>query len=234
MKNLYLIPCLTIILAAPSLGITQSAADLGLVLRGGNPSSSGYCKPDKDCRRHRMTFENNGSTPIIIVNPTLGFGTGAKEVIFYYREFNQESRTHAMVESHRRQIDPDPEKLENFKAMALLLNDDRPPENMTIVLKPGETFAFEESFAVDPQVPWTESAMRAKRKSGRIPISYSCDQNNRCYLRSEEVRIVYEFSFLHYVPEPDLLDKLSVRWRRYGRLPIGMSGTYTITSEPIK
>jgi hypothetical protein len=218
-----------LLLLIPTGIFAQSAEELGLVLRDGK----GELTKDyhHTCFAYRMVLENEGKEPVIIINPTLGYGTGIKEVIFFYREYGKEPGSYIEVEGARKQVEPDPVEQENFKSMVRVFEDERPPENMTIVLQPGEKFTFVDSFQIESEKLIPEAEFEAVRR--KHPISDSCSQTG-CSRDWSYLRLVYEFSFLPYVSDPEFLDKLSLRWRRFGRLPVGSNGVYTITSEPVR
>ena len=74
-------------LVAPTYLCAQSTADLDLILRGGASSSSKPCErqaENQTCYKFRMVFKNEDKEPVIIINPTLGYGTGLKEVVYQY------------------------------------------------------------------------------------------------------------------------------------------------------
>ena len=233
MKREVSIALFLLILIAPIAIVAQSASELRLVLNGGSPLPCKTSNPeekDLHCHRWRMVFQNKGTEPIILINPTLGYGTGIKEIIYYYRRYDPETRTYVSdKEGARMPIDPDPAKVENFTAMAQLFEGDRPPENMTVTLKPNESFVFEESFEVRGEDKLLKRAVITQRDAatGKERQIISRDYPGA-------IRLTYEFSFLTYVSDPELLENLSRRWKRFGRLPLGQNGTYTITSEPIK
>jgi hypothetical protein len=233
MKAIGLIVLLLILL--PIGILAQSAEEPGLVLRDGKgASTSKPCEREDEnhtCFAYRMVLENEGKEPVIIINPTLGYGTGIKEVIFFYREYGKEPHSYIQVEGARKRVEINPVEQENFKSMVRVFEDERPPENMTIVLQPGEKFTFVDSFQVESEKLIPEAEFEAIRR--KHPTGYSCSQKG-CSRDWSYLRLVYEFSFLPYVSDPDFLDKLSLRWRRFGRLPVGSNGVYTITSELIR
>src|SRR4029079_12715112 len=98
--QLFKVALFTAFILAPNVVLGQSASEIGLVLNGGPSPSVRPCdgKKDKqDCLRFKMVFENRGKEPAIIINPTLNYGTGIKEVRFYYKEYGSEPRTYKMV-----------------------------------------------------------------------------------------------------------------------------------------
>lgn len=224
MRNFRLILIIAI-LVVPHLLWAQSAEKLGLVLKGypmGCAYEIGLNEKRYGCRRFRMTFENYGHEPIIIINPTLNYGTGLKEVVYY--------RSDGKSDVVRKSIEPRSSEIESFKMMVPLLDGERPAENMTIIIQPGDTFTFEENFQIDNDLLFKETRVIYERDRAtntmkkRIVI-------NPVHFRT---RLVYEYPFSSAIADADFLDKLSLKWSSFGRLPIGPTGTYTITSQPIK
>ena len=215
-----------ILLLTSSFSFSQTAEELGLVIRdiGGNGIRHGHGSG-------RMVIENTGKETVIAINPSLGYGTGLKEAKFCFRGYDLEKGE--FKDCTQQIIGMSEKQVAIFKSMAPMFEGDRPSENMTLILKPGESFTFLEFFDVDRKVSTREDIYidykskdaEGKEKSIRLAKTrYVLDY----------VELKYEFSFLPYSDDPDLLEKMSQRWRRYGRLPVGTNGTYTITSEPIK
>lgn len=223
MKFATTIAFLFILLLTPVFVFAQTAEELGLVIRliSGSVRRGGG----------RMVIENTGKETVIAINPSLGYGTGLKEVKFCFRGYDLEEGE--FTDCSQQTIGMSQKQLAAFKAMAPMFEGDRPSENMTLTLKPRESFTFLERFDVDTKVATRDDIYvdykykdaEGKEKSIRLAkTQYALDY----------VELKYEFSFLPYAEDPDLLEKMSLRWRRFGRLPVGTNGTYTITSEPIK
>ncbi len=219
---------LLVFICIPS--VAQSAAEIGLVLRGGPGVTLATCekKESEICYRPRMTFENRGKYPIIIINPTLGYGSGIREAIFLYSEYSEDRKSIILVEGKRKPIATSEVKRDIFKSTAKLFESDQPPQNLTIILKPGETFSFDESFVVE-QDPWIpEKEFESIRLNH--PISDECS-SGRCRRISSKIVLVFEFSFLPYVSDPEFLEQLGKRWRPYGIFPVDNNGNYKLVSE---
>ncbi len=212
----------------------QTAKELGLKLDG----KVEYCEREerqdrtKSCYKLRMTLTNNGSQPVIVINPNLGYGTGLKAAIFDFNYRGPDPETGEIRNISSEEIntfEASPAEIENFKAMAPLLDDERPPENMTITLQPGDTLTFEDKFKVKIQSQLRPDSFVERKdpvtgKSVKSPIHVK-------RISASGFRLVYEYSFLPYIADPDFLEHLSLRWQRYGVLPVGTNGTYTITSR---
>lgn len=212
----------------------KSASELGLVLTGERKIGTNLIERADDeiyvSYRVRMTFENKGQEPVIIINPTLGFGTGLKEARFFYRD-----KTGSSVKA----FELSKTKRENFKSMAQYFAEQKPPENMTIVLEPGGTFPFEDQFVVElsliqEDMPKYRKDFIASLKKDKERRAEALAYYKKWGIDFEGIQLTYEFSFLSDDSDPDLLENMSQRWRRFGRLPVGTNGTYTITSEKIK
>ena len=238
MKRIVINAISLLLLIAPIPAICQSASELGLRLEGKAErcSEPEREKQDVDCYKLRMTFENKGSVPVIIINPSLAYGTGLKEIIYHFDYNSYELRkgfVHHVVDVPK-PLESDANKVANFKEMAQFFGGDRPPENMTIILQPTDSFTFEESFEVQKVFrysSWVNIRSQKDNVTGRDINSIETSTQREW---PSSFKMVYEFSFLPYVADPDLLEKMSRRWRRFGRLPVGTNGTYTVTSEPIK
>ncbi|MFN0138580.1 MAG: hypothetical protein ACKVQW_00655 [Pyrinomonadaceae bacterium] len=233
MKHAGTITIFLFLVLTPVFALAQSAAELGLVLKAIKGSSSGFkeSKPGHNVYSRKMVIENTGKEAVIILNPTLAYGTGLKQAKFCFRGYDIELGQ--ITECSQQTIVMSEEHLESFKSMVPLFQGDRPSENMTITLNPGESFSFFESFHVEKKVSQREEVeidLKYKGADGKEKIL----SITKRYLNLDYVQLTYEFSFLPYAEDPDLLEKMSRRWRRFGRLPVGTNGTYTITSEPIK
>ncbi len=209
----------------------QSASDVGLILRGGPSVSTSRCEKKKEsqqCLRFRMVFENRGKAPVIIINPTLGFGSGIKEAQIFFLEYGEGGETKIPVEGRKKSAEPDPAKRETFRVMATDFESERPPQNLTIILEPGEIFVFDDSFLVESDGWIPEKDFELIRS--KHPVNDECDQRG-CRRIPYGRKMVYEFSFLPFFDDPDFLIKLAKRWKSYGILPVDPDGTYKITSE---
>lgn len=214
--------------------VSQSPSDIGLVLRGGPSSASRPCPnqlENQRCIRFRMFFENLGKKPIIIINPTLGFGSGIREARIYYNEYGEDKRTIIRLEGKRKRVQVEVETVEQFRSSVASFDRDRPPANLTIILDPGESFPFEESFVIEADELIPERDFEKMR--WKFPVSDECNLNG-CRRIPVGGKLVYEFSFLPYHDDPNFLEKIAARWRPFGILPVDSKGTYTIISELIQ
>ena len=234
MKPRISIGLLWLLLIVPTGIFAQSADDLGLVLRVKGPchaSRFGIGEPAEFvCQKMDLEFQNNGSSPVVLINPTLGYGTGLKELIYYYVNFNLQTGKSKIIGEGRVSTVSSSKETDNLNAMSRLFDGERPPENFTITLQPKETFPFNDSLLIKVPVRTIEPEKTYQRldpetgKSRKVVVPAK-------KLEPSCFRLVYEYSFLPHVPEPDFLENLNLKWKRYGRMPVGTNGTYTVTSE---
>lgn len=174
-----------------------------------------------------MEFVNNSDRPVILINPTLAFGTGLLNTAFFFRVCGPDyeggwdlSAFKIPAKNHKKNLAP-------FRDFALDFDRDRPPPNLTTIVEPGKSFRFEESIAY-PIISHSWLTPIHPAVKGDIPKN-TCSNTDR----PDFFVLEYEFSFLPYVEDPDFLEKLSTRWRRFGDLPVGKNGTYYFFSEQI-
>jgi len=231
MKHRIFIGLLSLLLMFPLSGLAQSAKELGLVLTGENFLHKPEVR-DNEVYFHlsvRMKFENRGTAPIIIINPTQSFGTGLREARFFQTD-----------SSVVKTIKPSSTKLDEFGSFVKYFDEAKPPDNMTVILQPGDTFPFEQEIELESalfdkfQTVPIKDYVKWRGKPNKWEHRLLLENYMRRGADFNHFQLTYEFSFLPYVSDSDFLEKLNVRWKKFGRLPIGSSGTYTITSESIK
>lgn len=229
-----------VLVILPQASNAQTAENLSLILSGKREVDVRIIDRDDDIYFRyslRMTFENKAQYPVIIINPTLGFGTGLKEARFFFRSTANPKKLE--LESLLKVYEQDRIKIENFRAMAQYFEGDRPPDNMTMILKPGETLSFNENIFVELSflagcLSDTGLEFAKLRKKDPVSRQHALSYFSNRGVDFDSLQLTYEFSFLPYVTDPELLEKMSHRWSAFGRLPVGTNGTYTITSEKIK
>lgn len=219
--------------AFPTYSLAQSAKDLGLVLTGQKFLHKPVVRDNEVYFRLsiRMRFENQGADPVIIINPTQIFGSGLREARFF--RWNTDSAS--------KRINPISVKTDEFASIVKFFDDTKPPENLTVILRPGDSFPFEEEIEVESAMFdkfLTESPLKEDVKFRGKTSSWQHRFLLENYVNRgpnfNSFQLTYEFSFLPYFSDPDFLEKLNMKWKKFGRLPIGSGGTYTIMSEPIK
>lgn len=221
---------------------SQTAEELGLALTGKVESIEVINRP-KDISfriRLRMTFENKGREPVILINPALNFGTGLRSALFVFQKVSYPRySTDTHTEILTKYFDPVASETTAFREMVRYFDGERPPENFTIILNPNETLPFNESFTIE--LAEFESVFGGTTKN--IAASRFKDADSRQWafryfskygLEYDQLQLGYEFSFMSFADDPEFLEKLSLKWKRFGRPPVGQSGTYLIGSAPIK
>jgi hypothetical protein len=240
MKAPIAIVLLTLVSMFPLAGHSQTAEELGLVLSGERMFTKVFDGGKDICVRFgfHMTFENKGREPVILINPTLNFGTGLRSALFLFRKPNRYTTDERTVISTLT-FEPKPSESEGLKAMARYFEGEKPPENITVILKSGDTFQFDDEFQVDlatfeDRLDGTAKEFAASRFKDDNSRQWALRYFAKWGIQANQVQLGYEFSLLPYVEKPDLLEEMSLKWRRYGRLLVGPSGTYVIGSTPIK
>lgn len=154
----------------------------------------------------RMELTNTGKEPIIIFNPHTNFGNWKSKVDL---SGILVSNDYQKVGTVTRSFDIKQASSEELKELAKNLDREKPPENLIYILDPGESVQFIDNFEI-----------KVEGKKGYFYNFY----NNT---------IEYKVSLINYHPDPDLLEKLQKRWRKYGYLPLNKNGEFSITSEKL-
>jgi len=211
-----------IVLLIPAVVNAQVDSESGLILRG-HVNATSYADTDRKMliKWLTMEFENKGTKPLIIINPSFpGNGTGLSKVTFQYLAFDRARRKLIDVGEREQKFRP----AKSWSNVVPMFDDNKPPENLTVILKPGEKFSFQDSFKIaESDVSTCYSFTNDAVKKQSIP-RYCTDVPGF-------MRLTYEFSFLPYLPNPNFLEELNSKWKRYGYLPVGINGTYKIVSE---
>lgn len=187
-----------------------------------------------------MEFTNRGVGPLILINPTLSFGTGLTELNFHFKSPFLEPTAKESVGFVAR-VMPKADEADSLLHLAKQLDVSSPPNNLVVILKPGESFPFSDSFVVS-QTYFHDTVGRTFIKANRWEGSMD-DKSCLGYLGRREtgcplnfasgLTIRYEFDFSQFRENPILLSQLNTRWRDYGQIPITGESTITITSQPI-
>lgn len=231
-------------LAVSSDTFGQTYSDLGLVLRG--RLSEGKATHQKGrvlwSGKLLMEFENTSNKPIILINPSLEFGTGLSEVEFYFSGTDRREGNYREVKNvlgFEKKITPTASQSENFRSIAGLFDSERPPDNLTVVLAPHSTLFFLDKLEI--KQPYSLPKRETYLGNGSVLTwEGSADwfrdvpyQIGLALGDADNFRLTYEFSLMPFTDTPDLLEKISGRWRKYGQIPMSQNGTYRIISEPI-
>ena len=193
----------------------------------------------------RMEFENKGSKPIILINPSLSFGTGLSKVEFYFSGTSRKEGYKKLENAlgFTKVIQASEEQRAALRSLSDLFDANQPPDNLVVILKPGETLQFEEPLEISQKYAFLE----AKSLIGERGVSWEGstgwytegewgDYVRQLGLplgRADQIKLTYEFPVTLFSDAADLFDKLNNRWKKYGQLPLDHSGGYVIVSEPI-
>jgi hypothetical protein len=187
-----------------------------------------------------MEFTNRGLRPVILINPTLSFGTGLKELNFHFKSpFLQANAKESIGFTAR--VAPRTDEADALLRLAKQLDDSSPPNNLVVILKPGESFPFSDSFVVSQSYFYNvtdQTHSTANRWDGSMDdnscLRYLERHEAGCPLNfASSLTIKYEFDLSQFRENPILLSQLNTRWRDYGQIPITGESTITIRSEPI-
>ena len=187
-----------------------------------------------------MEFTNRGNKPVILINPTLSYGTGHRSIVFYFRSpiLDKEGKESPGFTGNSEAKAGESELL---LELAKQLDENSPPENLLVILKPGESFPFSDNLVIRQSyfhnIP-TGSSVRFNKWDGTMAEG-SCflhlDRLEKgCPLNfATSLTINYEFDFSVYREKPALLTQLNTRWRDYGQIPLTGESTISITSQPL-
>lgn len=219
----------------------QTYSDLGLVLRG--RLSEGKATHQKGAviwsGKLLMEFENTSNKPIILINPSLEFGTGLSKAEFYFSGTDRREGKYSEVKDalgFEKELKLSHSQSENFRSIAGLFDSERPPDNLTVVLAPHSTLSFidkleiKQKYSIEKKEDYVKTVvwegMTDWYRDGRYQIGMALgDAGN--------FRLTYQFSLTPFTDSPDLLEKISFRWKKYGQIPMSQDGTYRIVSELI-
>ncbi len=243
MKSLILsITTLIFSLIAFGASSGQTSADLGLVLRG--RLSEGKATHTKGqvlwSGKLLMEFENTGSTPIILIDPRLSFGTGLSKLEFYFSPIDAARGPVSDKLGFTKIIRPNLSQSGNLRSIASLFDTEKPPDNLTVILEPRASLPFEDNLEIIQKYSLIKNAYGDNGHSWEGSAGWfrdaSGDYINQIGLALGEaryVRLTYEFSVDSYTDSSGLLDTISARWKKYGWIPMNQSGVYQIVAEPL-
>lgn len=149
----------------------------------------------------RMEFVNVGAKPVILVAPKQEFG-GFKTAVFLSTQKNIESDENidaGLLKKFER-------KSEGMSAKEI--DTEKPPENVAIVIEPGDSWHFNDFLQIF-------------QKAGDTPPISS----------QSIVKIKYKLSFLKFQKDTEFFEKIQSRWQKFGHLPVNENGEFSITSE---
>lgn len=231
--------CQTVVFNLPAQSL-----DGALILTGSAADTTQTINKDSIDWQAKLTMEfvNKGSRPIILINPNLGYGTGMRTLSFATKKTSSgEAGRIAFIKS----VSPSENETTVLREVSQDFDRPTPPDNLTLILKPGESFSFNDSLSIRQKFSIygdKESSHRKWRiwegilKDDQMILlsdQFPFEEKGFPISRLGSLRVTYEFDIAKYSSKPDLLALLAVRWRGTGILPIDQSGVYTITSEPI-
>lgn len=186
-----------------------------------------------------MEFTNRGPRPVILINPSLSFGTGQKELVFYFRAPFWKADAKESVGFTARAV-PRVDEADSLLELAKLLDASSPPDNVVVTLKPGESLPFSSDLVLK-QLYFHEVdqfGYKVNRWDGSMP-----DNSGQLYLGRHEkgfplnfatsLTVKYEFDLSVLRENPNFLSELNKRWRDYGQIPLNGENMISFTSEPI-
>ena len=203
--------CIVFLLAfCHPLASAQSDDTHGLLLRGKvlkvriDRSQKGYVSLLVDLS---LDFSNEGSAPVIIMRPWSGqdYWHGGSFIATTLQ--NAETHRYLFADGMWMSISGD----DSFRRLAHALDQPRPPERLTMILKPGSSWNWRTSIMIRfeestywryPRLPtWEE--MKTHARPWWLRVSFEMWPFNAEYFK------------------PNLASKLQKRWREFGYLWIG-------------
>lgn len=192
---------LIFLLISCSVILAQTDSNKGLVLTGkisGGSSSSGGTLHTSDASLS-LKLTNTGKNPIILILPYLEFGKWQSTLKWAGYNLDGKKLSYSIEDVGL--------TVEELKDLAKNLDREKPPQNLTYILEPGEFFEFADSF---------EKKVNA--------------EEDKILFLTEGI-IEYKISLVKYHPDPDLLEKLQKKWQKYGYLPVDKNGDFSMSFE---
>ena len=190
--------------------------------------------------RLSLEFTNHGIGPVILVNPSLSFGTGQKGLIFYFKSPFLDATAiekEGFTAKSRSNIDA----ADAVSQLAKQLDVSSPPDNLVVILKPGESLPFSDSVVikqlyfhgVDGPIFQNGNKWDGTMDDSSC-LKYLGRRETGCPLNfASSLTIKYEFDLSQYKENPALLTQLNTRWRDYGQIPLNGESSVIFTSQPI-
>ena len=190
-----------------------------------------------------LEFKNEGTRPIILINPLLSYGTGQKEITFYFKNNWDNASDSTEIIGFVHKIPRSLERSNALKQLAVELNRDTPPENLTIILKPGESYPFSDSINVKQN--YTHQLLNESGFEQKVSVWEGTTTNKNCpgelwprkkgcsLKYATNIVINYDFDISGYADAPDLLGQLATRWSQIGVIPLNNASTLAFSSKPI-
>jgi hypothetical protein len=190
--------------------------------------------------RVMMEFTNRGSQPVMLINPTLSYGTGLRELVYYFRTSFLAADAKESIGFTAKVVSKADES-DALLELAKQLDANSPPENLIVLLKPGDSFPFSDMLVVKQLYYHNVSGPifhNGNKWDGTMEdgscLKYLGRRETGCPLNfASNLTVRYEFDFSQFRENPALLSQLNNRWRNYGQIPLTGESTIDITSQPI-
>ncbi len=222
----------------------QTGDNHGLILRGTAYDGTVEMHDDYAIWRAKlqMEFVNEGSQPIILINPFTEYGGWKSKVDFITEDWVYRVGKHGTPTNTFEKIvlskSYKQETIENQRLVELaeILDFETPPQNYTNIIEPGNSLQFTDEITIKQAILKKEYETSRFMYSFEGPSTdYSEDSRGGLKLSSYPNFIIkYSTSLVKHQKNPDLLENLQAKWKNFGILPIDTNGGFMITTEPIK
>jgi hypothetical protein len=234
-----------VILIAVPMGIAQTD-DHGIEIHGSvydwdfvkyEFSHETFRDPERSTANLAMEIVNTGHEPVILINPNGRFDWLQSKVEMFYTPWTRYigGEKPSEVLGFSRDVKPRWFYVGGLKGIADDLDKPEPPQNLTVILKPGESIGFHDNLYIK------QKREKVSRKGRTDQIVWEGTNREESYYTVgraaqdfDALVITYRFSLAKYVKDPYFLEKLQTRWRKFGYLPIDSSGEMTIVSHRIE
>ena len=224
MKSKYILLILTFVFCQSI--VAQTGDNHGLILRG--TAYDGTVEMHDDYAiwqvKLRMEFFNNGSKPIILINPFTEYGAWKSKVEFLPYGWNSKSKEQVFSKP----IKKADAKTQRLVELAESLNSENPPQNFTTIIEAKDSLLFDDKIEVKQDI------LNFKDDKLRIRGYYFEGPNQSRISIYQTFKLKYTISLVQYQKNLDLLENLQAKWKSFGILPIDTDGGFSIVTEPIK
>lgn len=225
------ISILSAILLGASVTFAQQLPNHGLVLNGtviGIRSSEKNGRLDYEVRL-LMQFRNDGDKPLILIRHAFLFGK--TKIDFLNRSLGSKTRPPDESERIVQSIVIPPwwssyyEDYDPLAASARSLDTPEPTNRMCVILNPGAYHEFNQTVKLEQGFKLIDRAgQKLKVWDGEIGLPFS---------EIPVFTIEFSLSLAKHHKDPDFLESLQRRWKRFGVLPLDANGNFTVKSERI-
>ncbi len=224
-------------------GFAQTGDNHGLILRGTAYDGTVEMYDDYAIWRAklRMEFVNEGSKPIILINPFTEYGGWKSKIDFITEDFvfmkNSQGINLGELKElvFSKSIKKSESVIERFNELAEGLDSETPPQNFTRIIEPNGSFQFEDEIAIKQTYSVNVDYLGIRTGGWEDPScttkDYYCGKPISSY---KLFKINYSISLVKNQENPDLLENSQAKWKKFGVLPVDTNGGFTIITEPIK